>query len=263
MSNRKENIYNRPNSLKRPPIAQNDHQRSRCVSINLNSTFANLPSSHQKLKAETTFLHTPVVDYDLSYDLAESNYLQALLFQKYTWKQSEKHALSLNDQLSKYTEVLSRRLEIMTKLECDINEREIQDFLQIHLCNLEEKLDRNLKELSENVLFVFVKILKKLESACANLYLNKVKPLKNQEEYDKLQALITKCEKILIKIINSSSDIDKYQKLNVCLSQFKNMENEITTTDNSVKTLEGDVNKLTLETVSDLLFEVDVNKNVL
>ncbi|KAK9702825.1 hypothetical protein QE152_g29685 [Popillia japonica] len=216
-----------------------------------------MPAPNRKMETElsATVVHTPSVDYDLQCDIAYGNYLQALLFQDYVTNKMEEYSLSMNDQLSKYEEILSEKLELLNKLEEDTKEHEVHIMITELLHNIESKLQRNLKELSSDVVSEFRKILEQLVYASNHLYLNRVKMLNSQSEYDQLQSLLSKCNQILLKIISITGEPAKYQSLSNCLIYFRNNLKAFDAINSTIRTLESDTNKLALDSVSNILFE--------
>ncbi|GJQ86211.1 hypothetical protein Trydic_g12476 [Trypoxylus dichotomus] len=148
----------------------------------------------------------------------------------------------------------------MNELEQCIKKHEIQTVIEEFLLNLESKIERNLKEFPSDTVLKLSQVFHRLEYASNHLYLDKVKTLENQEEYEHLESLLNKCCKILANIVDVAGDTARYQNLNDCLSSVKNAQKEIATIEDTVKTLEGDVSKLVLRSASDILFD---NNNTL
>ena len=137
---------------------------------------------------------TPQVDYELECDLADCDYLQALMKKAIAAEGVEKHEEEINDQLA-----IQRDNLFKSRLKCKEATEELTRLEQLEEVNklvetMKNNFDRfhalkgniDLEETLEQVLCLF-------QAFCSRLTVKNVKPLQTEEDFRKLEVVLKEC----------------------------------------------------------------------
>lgn len=200
---------------------------------NLTTTFNANITGINKLKCNSPKIHAavavaPTTDWELECDFAYNEYLQALMKKQIFQAKFQQIKTSINDQLSIYSESLFNDKRKYTEAQQDIEQKQLLTKRDEVMNRLNETLDEFLQISTEcNLEMHLDDIISVLDLVKNRIFLENVEALKNQEECDKLASLLIKCNDILSRIKESTSNYQQLEKLANCLSQYLNLQQKV------------------------------------
>lgn len=200
-----------------------------------------------------------IIDNEIECDFVYNDYLQANLKQLILKKLIKEHTEIFKEQIVIQTDFLFKMKESNESLQ-----REIIDLQnQYEIGNILNNLQSNINGLSEVCVSLenpLLKLIQLMKNEKSKVKLVNIDSLKDQAEYDKFIEILSSCNDIMDKILNSGRDFESVKCFADAIKKHKDLTKKIQCIINITKNIQKELTHDLFKNLSDI-FAANYNSN--